>query len=245
MAVPIERLRAGASLRLGPMKTEHLDLLVQFGGGWPPVLITRRGRIIDGNYRYAAARRLGWTHLDCVVFHGSDDEAFVEALRRNTSHGLALTLEERRTAATRVLAGHPHWSDRRIAAACGLAHETVGRLRVRLSRGGEIRHLDRRLGRDGRYQTVSRRTSHTQPDEVVPVPTTDDAFVSTDDGRSFVGWFERNTIDDDWRHHVGAVPLSRIYEIADESRRRAAAWNDFANALTTRVSDRTAGRPRS
>jgi hypothetical protein len=217
------------------MRADHLDLLVQVGGSWPPLLVMRGGRIVDGNYRYEAARRLGLRQLECEVFDGADDDAFLEAIRRNAGHGLPLSLEERRTAATRVLVAHAHWSDRRIGALCGLAHETVGRLRTRLARGGEIRHLDRRQGRDGKYQRTARprlELDHTSP------PVSNEALLSTEAGRSFVGWFERNAIHDDWAAHVGAVPFSRVYEIADEARRRAAAWHEFATALTTRVAQR-------
>src|SRR5262245_54452449 len=101
--VPLEGLQPNASVRLGAMKADHLDLLVQVGGAWPPLLVTRQGRIVDGNYRYVAARRLGLRQLECEVFDGADDDAFLEAIRRNASHGLPLSLEERRTAATRVL----------------------------------------------------------------------------------------------------------------------------------------------
>jgi hypothetical protein len=34
---------------------------------------------------------------------------------------------------------------------------------------------------------------------------------------------------------VGAVPLSRVYEIADEARRRAGFWSRFAEALEGQV----------
>jgi hypothetical protein len=237
--VPIDRVHPGAPLRLGAMRTDHLDLLVQLGGAWAPVLVTRTGRIVDGHYRYVAAQRLGLRHLECEVFLGNEDEAFLEAVRRNSTHGLPLTLEERRNAAARVLAAHPHWSDRRIGVACGLAHETVGRLRLRLSRSGEIRHLERRQGRDGKYQRTARPRATADADAP---STADDAFVSTESGRTFLDWFSNNTIADDWAAHVAAVPLSRVYEIADEARRRAAAWSEFATALGTRASSRAAGR---
>jgi hypothetical protein len=65
-----------------------------------------------------------------------------------------------------------------------------------------------------------------------------EALVSTEAGRTFVGWFERTAISDDWSAHVGAIPLSRVYEVADEARRRAAAWHEFASALATRATQR-------
>ncbi|HEY6533388.1 MAG TPA: ParB/RepB/Spo0J family partition protein [Acidimicrobiales bacterium] len=247
--LPIDRVRPGEPVRLGDARPAHLEMFVQLAGNWPPVVITRSGHIVDGHYRYLAARRLRHAHLDCTFFDGSEGEAYIEAVRRNSSQGLPLTLDERRAAAARILVLEPDWSDRRVASLCGLAHETVGRVRLRLCRGGEIRHLDRRKGRDGKYQRAARvRRSgpspvedersvgavHTRPSAAIAV-STDAAFTSTDEGRSFVDWFEGNAIDDDWTELLTAVPLSRVYEVADEARRRAASWTEFASALSSRA----------
>ena len=208
--LPIDRVKPGESVRLGDLRPAHLESFVQLDGAWPAVVITRAGRIVDGNYRYRAAQRLGHGYLDCTFFDGSDAEAYIESVRRNSSQGLPLSLDERRTAAARILVLEPDWSDRRVAALCGLAHETVGRVRLRLCRGGEIRHLDRRKGRDGKYQPVARRSGsrpasvpaeetaslgalHRLPGATLTVAD-DAAFTSTTTGRSFAGWFEANTI---------------------------------------------------
>jgi ParB-like chromosome segregation protein Spo0J len=64
----------------------------------------------------------------------------------------------------------------------------------------------------------------------------DRALAARDGGAQFVEWFDTTSVDpaDGW-DHVGVVPLSRIYEVADEARRRAAFWAGFAQALEGQV----------
>jgi hypothetical protein len=67
------------------------------------------------------------------------------------------------------------------------------------------------------------------------VPAADPAFTSTDHAAAFAGWFARTEIAPSCREFVDAVPLSRVYEIEAEARRRAAAWAEFARALAARA----------
>jgi hypothetical protein len=57
------------------------------------------------------------------------------------------------------------------------------------------------------------------------------ALVSTSAGESFAKWFDQTRIASEWRSLIEGIPISRVYEIADEARRRALAWNEFASAL--------------
>jgi hypothetical protein len=68
-------------------------------------------------------------------------------------------------------------------------------------------------------------------------PVRDDrAFTDRDGGPRFVEWFDAGSVEPgDLCHYVDAVPLSRVYEIADEARRRAEFWTRFALALEGRV----------
>jgi hypothetical protein len=290
LRLPIEKVRPGESARLGELIPAHLEAVAGVVDAWAPLVITSAGRIVDGHYRYHAARRLGLGHVRCVVFDGDEGAAFLESVRLNSRHGLPLTLRERKYAASRILALCPAWSDRRIADLCGLAHETVGRLRsLHRWQSGEHRQVDKRVGRGGRSHTVNpaavrerivaaiqahpeaslrkialiagsnhetvRSVRHqlaarARP-QLSPVPTgattggpalsplADAAFTSTDRGASFARWFELTTITNEWADQVESVPLSRIYEIADEARRRASAWTQFAVALTMRVGGRS------
>ena len=93
-----------------------------------------------------------------MVFEGSADDAFIEFVRLNTSHGLPLTLAERREAAHRILIRTPSHSDRWVAQVCSLSPKTVGRIRQDLAAsGGEVgSELNgvTRIGRDGRVRPV-------------------------------------------------------------------------------------------
>lgn len=67
----------------------------------------------------------------------------------------------------------------------------------------------------------------------------DAAMTSSDGGDAFVSWFDTTAVHDtDAWTHLGAVPLSRTYEIADEARRRAAFWTSFAQTLERQVQRR-------
>jgi hypothetical protein len=64
----------------------------------------------------------------------------------------------------------------------------------------------------------------------------DPAFASREGGQAFAEWFDTRSVEagDLWQY-VDAVPLSRVYEIAGEARRRAEFWTRFAVTLETRV----------
>jgi ParB-like chromosome segregation protein Spo0J len=63
----------------------------------------------------------------------------------------------------------------------------------------------------------------------------DSGLRSTTEGAAFATWFERTRLSDEWLEFVEDIPLSRIYEIADEARRRADHWVTFASTLEGRA----------
>jgi hypothetical protein len=123
---------------------------------------------------------------------------------------------------------HPGASLRAIASTVGASPETVRSVRMHLagSTAGPPdadRTVDPTIGVSG---------PAVQP---VPPPWRDDAAIlSLADGDDFVAWFERTSISEDDCTRVEAVPLSRIYEIADEARRRSGVWAELAQALEAR-----------
>jgi ParB-like chromosome segregation protein Spo0J len=301
--VATSSLRMGRSPRDRGIDHAHVALLAEAHEHWPPIVVSRRDRaVIDGQHRVAAAKQLGLKRLRAVYFDGTPDDAYVEFVRRNVGHGLALTLEERRAAVRRILLTHPDRSDRSIATVCGLSPKTVARVRREAdgATGGKgAARTKKRVGRDGRKRPVDSRASRARiveelerrpdaslrsiastvgvspetvrsmreklrsgrehPDDAVApaepaaavlamlsgkrrrgVPLgRDRAFTDCDDGRKFVDWFEATCIDDaDLWQHAGAVPRSRVYEIADEARRRAALWSRFAEQLEGQVCKR-------
>jgi hypothetical protein len=64
----------------------------------------------------------------------------------------------------------------------------------------------------------------------------DRAFNTREGGSEFIKWFDSTAVEptDQWAH-VGSVPRSRIYEVADEARRRATFWTHFADSLEGQV----------
>ncbi len=155
----IDELTLGESVRGGGLNEAHVALLVEMAGQWSPILVWgEQNLVVDGWHRLAAARRLGLSRVPAMRFAGSKDDAYLESVRRNIVHGLPLSLEDRRRAACRVLERHADWSDRRIAALCGLSGKTVARLRRddpgAGRRTGVVVGIDRRIGQDGKIRPV-------------------------------------------------------------------------------------------
>ena len=133
-----------------------------------------------------------------------------------------------RSLVAEALKEHPGASLRSVAKSVGVSPETV-RI-VRMNMGASC------APDAAQPPTVS-------PPARLPEKTVswdqDLALVSCDDGEDFVAWFDRTTLTEDecWRF-VDSVPLSRIYEIADEARRRSEVWVQFAKSLDARWNKR-------
>lgn len=152
--VQVAGLREGFSPRLGGVSVAYAERLAASGDAFPPIVVQRSSmRVVDGEHRLRAARLHGCRAVPVVFFDGSDEEAFVVAVRLNAQHGLPLTAQDRTAAASRILAAYPHWSDRRIASMCQVAPRTVAAMR-QCSTDGRTQ-LDTRLGRDGRRRPLS------------------------------------------------------------------------------------------
>jgi hypothetical protein len=119
-----------------------------------------------------------------------------------------------------ALHAQPSASLRAIAATVGVSPETVRLVRLNLASLPES------------APTVS---------EVSAIPEepaawrTDTALTSCEEGEDFLTWFERTSMLQEDVRRVRTVPLSRVYEIADEARRRSDRWLQFASALEARA----------
>lgn len=150
--VPLEALLPGDSPRLVGEDAEHIRVLAQPDRPLPPILVHRPTmRVIDGMHRIGAARLRGEDTIEVVFFDGSDDDAFVMAVRSNIAHGLPLSFADREAAVARIISAHPDWSDRAIAAATGLAAQTVAGVRGRMI---GLPSTTARIGRDGRIRPL-------------------------------------------------------------------------------------------
>jgi ParB-like chromosome segregation protein Spo0J len=151
--VPIARLRGADSPRLAGLDEGHARLLAESDADLPPILVHQSSmRVIDGMHRLRAAQLRQRTSIRVRYFDGDDDSAFLRGVTENIRHGLPLTLADRRSAATRLLEMHPHWSDRAVGRAAGLSGKTVSALR---HANTKITRAAHRLGQDGRVRPIN------------------------------------------------------------------------------------------
>lgn len=127
-----------------------------------PIIVDEHHNVIDGANRLRIAAELGIRNLPVDIRPGlshPEKEELAEDLNLHRRH---LSREQLRDAIARRLKRTPEQSDRQIAAAIGVNHETVGDVRKQLTATGEIRQLPKTIGRDGRARTTSpaRRVVH-------------------------------------------------------------------------------------
>jgi ParB-like chromosome segregation protein Spo0J len=131
-----------------------------------------------------------------------------------------------------ALSDQPDASLRVVAASVGVSPETVRLVRMNLRSTTDDEAAPR-----GAPAAVADPVLALAPRPEAPPPSWDaDAALTTcDGGTDFLAWFERTCVDATACAELReVVPLSRIYEIADEARRRAEVWTDFARSLEAR-----------
>lgn len=151
--ISIHGLRTDDSVRRAGENDEHIRVLAAIDAELPPILVHQpTWRVIDGLHRVQAAIMRGHDTIVARFFDGTLDDAFVLSIRLNTTHGLPLTHSDRTLAAQRIVASHPHWSNRKIAAATGLAAGTIEALRRRSTAQNGQSIV--RIGKDGRVRPI-------------------------------------------------------------------------------------------
>ncbi|MCP2329563.1 ParB-like chromosome segregation protein Spo0J [Hamadaea flava] len=165
--LPLDALAGPVCPRFGGVDESHARLLAESIDALPPIVVQARTyRIIDGMHRLRAVVLAGQFEIAAVLSDEDDDQAYLSAVAANISHGLPLSLADRRAAAARVVARYPEWSDRRVAKAVGLSGKTVGALRrtaagteaaVRIGSDGRVRPIDSARGREVARELLSRR----------------------------------------------------------------------------------------
>jgi hypothetical protein len=141
-----------------------------------------------------------------------------------------------RAAASKLLEETPEKSLREVARQVGASVSTIRDVRARVSRGeAPVALRASRNGSDIQEAPIS---------PIVPSPVTpsvvrfqdDRALSSTEESRCFAAWFDHHFIRaEHWEPFVNDLPLSRLYEIIEEARTRAAAWSQLADYLEERV----------
>jgi ParB-like chromosome segregation protein Spo0J len=130
----------------------------------------------------------------------------------------AVDSSEVRRQVVEALRADPEASNRAIARRTRASQATVRDVRQRLARGESgllavVRPERQRQAAAGEPE----RKHQAAPDE-------------------FADWFvARDLGDSDWQPYVDAIPISRVYEVADACRRRSESWRAFASALEDRA----------
>ncbi|MET8824352.1 ParB/RepB/Spo0J family partition protein [Streptomyces sp. NPDC004610] len=152
-SVPVDLVAETRLVRVAGSRPDHVSALAQCLDDLPPILVHRPTmQVIDGVHRLRAAKLRGDATIGVRFVDGTEEDAFLLAVRANVTQGLPLTLADRTAAASRILASHPHVSDRLIASTAGLSTKTVAA--IRQSATGEMTRLNTRLGRDGKVRPL-------------------------------------------------------------------------------------------
>jgi hypothetical protein len=164
--VPVDELRPGDSPRLDGENEAHVQILAEAQDALPPIVVCRATmRVIDGMHRWRAAIERGEARIAVEFFDGSVADAFLCAVRANVSHGLPLSISDRKAAAKRIIASRADLSDRAIAAVVGLSPPTVGA--VRRSSSDRSRQANTRVGRDRRVRPLSAGDGRRRVSEII------------------------------------------------------------------------------
>jgi hypothetical protein len=121
-----------------------------------------------------------------------------------------------------ALREQPDASLRTIAAVVGVSPETVRLVKLNLADAPESPTL-------AQAPATATTTASWQVDS---------ALASTQSGGDFLAWFEQTAVGDGDADRADSVPISRVYVVADEARRRADAWMRFARSLESRTCGR-------
>ena len=164
--LPISSLLLDDSPRQAGESDEHVRALAESEEVLPPIIVHDQSmRVIDGIHRTRAAVMCGEKCIKAKLYQGTNADAFVLAVRMNRAHGLPLTHADRTAAAIRIIGSHPHWSDRMIATAVGLAGGTVGRLRRRST--AQVAQSATRVGKDGRARPIDKKAGRLKVNELL------------------------------------------------------------------------------
>lgn len=244
VAVPVLSLRPADSPRLNGEDKAHIARLAETETLLPPILVDRRTmRVIDGMHRLMAASLQGRETINVTFFEGNETDIFLRAVQENIAHGLPLSQADRRAAAERIIASHPHMSDRAIGHSVGLAAKTVAA--IRKSSSEEIPQSNARVGRDGRVRPLDSGAGRRRAAELL----TQQPDASLRDVARAAGISPATVLDVRKRLERGESPVPEK-SAANAARRSAAstgaeadANGNGASAQAIRLSSRAAATP--
>lgn len=151
--VPPAELSVAYSPRTAGLDVSYARTLAESETPMPPILVHRATMtVIDGAHRLHAAALRGSGRIPVRFFTGTRQEAALLAVAVNVRHGWPLSQADRAAAVEQVLGLRPHWSDRAVAATCGLSAKKVSQIRAGLSAAVAC---ERRTGLDGRSRPLN------------------------------------------------------------------------------------------
>ncbi|WP_061265924.1 hypothetical protein [Leptospira interrogans] len=112
--------------------------------------------ILSGANRFDIATKLNLDLIPIEIYEGGSRKDRVEFALDENLERRHLTNDQKRKIAEWKLRNSPEESDRIIAKKAGVDHKTVGTIRKRLETGGEIPHLEKRRGQDGKIQAAKK-----------------------------------------------------------------------------------------
>lgn len=164
--VPIAALLPADSPRIAGVDHEHVRSLAEAATPLPPILVHRMSmRVVDGMHRLQAAILRGEHEIAVEFFDGTEQLAFLHAVRANLAHGLPLSRADREAATIRIITSHPEWSDRMIASSTGLSDKTVGAIRRRATTPAV--QVAARVGTDGRVRPLNSSEGRRRAAEII------------------------------------------------------------------------------
>ncbi|RHX84735.1 chromosome partitioning protein ParB [Leptospira stimsonii] len=122
----------------------------------------RKFLVLSGANRLEISTKLNFETLDIEVYEGGSRQEKIDFALGENLERRHLTNNQKRKIAEWKLRNSPEESDRVIAKKAGVDHKTVSTIRKRLESGGEIPHLEKRKGRDGKTQSSKKKQTEHQ-----------------------------------------------------------------------------------
>ena len=149
---------------LDPLSSEDFAALeadILERGVMVPIEFDEDGNVIDGYHRHMICQKHGIKDFPSIVRKGWTEEQKRTHARRMNLARRQLNRDQRRRLIEDELRESPDATNRKIAAALGVDHKTVGSVRERLEADGEIPQVEARTGIDGTtYIRTPTRRSH-------------------------------------------------------------------------------------
>ncbi len=171
----------------------------------------------------------------------TDERTSAEPIERRTGRDGRRRPVEHEKVRERIvmeLRRNPTGSLREIGAVAGASPETVRAVKATkhdIGSTGQVKENCEAHDTEWRSAIGSARSRGMTVTSTEDFWLNDSALLATGEGTQFASWFDATKVDGDYLKYVPEVPLSRVYEIADEAHRRSAAWTEFAKALEART----------